>query len=143
MLEFQLLALHNYCVSPRDYLGQGIQEWTKQKKLWLNRLNHFKLRLSSKNFARFILEYLDLSRVSWPDLGWSSLIHGDLHWSRVSLTYLSWQYLFVMLCAIWYHLYNFKNVKNTHGGVFTFLNCKIGAKPRQASHIEIPFKKKS
>ena len=20
-----------------------------------------------------------------------------------------------MLCAIWYHLYNFKNVKNTHG----------------------------
>ena len=23
----------------------------------------------------------------------------------------------VMFCAIWYHLYNFKNVKNTHGGV--------------------------
>ena len=22
-----------------------------------------------------------------------------------------------MRCAIWYHLYNFKNVKNTHGGV--------------------------
>ena len=22
----------------------------------------------------------------------------------------------VMLCAIWYHLYNLKNVKNTHGG---------------------------
>ena len=22
-----------------------------------------------------------------------------------------------MLCAIWYHLYNLKNVKNTHGGV--------------------------
>ena len=26
----------------------------------------------------------------------------------------------VMLCAIWYHFYNLKNVKNTHGGVFTF-----------------------
>ena len=25
--------------------------------------------------------------------------------------------LFVMRCAIWYHFYNFKNVKNTHGGV--------------------------
>ena len=24
---------------------------------------------------------------------------------------------FVMRCAIWYHLYNFKNMKNTHGGV--------------------------
>ena len=23
-----------------------------------------------------------------------------------------------MFCAIWYHLYNFKNVKNTHAGVF-------------------------
>ena len=23
---------------------------------------------------------------------------------------------FVMRCAIWYHLYNFKNVKNTYGG---------------------------
>ena len=23
----------------------------------------------------------------------------------------------VMLCAIWHHLYNLKNVKNTHGGV--------------------------
>ena len=25
---------------------------------------------------------------------------------------------FVVLCAIWYHSYNLKNVKNTHGGVF-------------------------
>ena len=25
--------------------------------------------------------------------------------------------LFVMRCAIWYHLHNLKNVKNTHGGV--------------------------
>ena len=25
--------------------------------------------------------------------------------------------VYVMHCAIWYHLYNLKNVKNTHGGV--------------------------
>ena len=25
--------------------------------------------------------------------------------------------LYVMPCAIWYHLYNLKNMKNTHGGV--------------------------
>ena len=56
-----------------------------------------------------------------------------------------------MLCAIWYHLYNLKNVKNTNGGVlpsatillkvtflhgcFTFLNCTNGIKSRKASHI--------
>ena len=27
----------------------------------------------------------------------------------------------VMHCAIWYHLYNLKNVKNTHGGVLLFV----------------------
>ena len=25
--------------------------------------------------------------------------------------------IFVMRCTIWYHLYNLKNLKNTHGGV--------------------------
>ena len=32
-----------------------------------------------------------------------------------------------MFCAIWYHLYNFKNVKNTYGGVL--LLVKLKAKP--------------
>ena len=48
-----------------------------------------------------------------------------------------------MLCAIWYHLYNLKNVKHvtllkvTHlRGCFSrFLNCKYGTKSRKASHI--------
>ena len=36
------------------------------------------------------------------------------------LLYLSIRFqLFETLCAIWCHLYNFKNVKNTHGGVLT------------------------
>ena len=26
-------------------------------------------------------------------------------------------FAYIMLCAVWYHLYNLKNVKNTHGGV--------------------------
>ena len=65
----------------------------------------------------------------------------------------------VMLCGIWYHLYNLKNVTSTHGGVlllvklkasvwnFTilkvtlrgcflhFLNCANGSKSRKASQI--------
>ena len=51
-----------------------------------------------------------------------------------------------MRCAIWYHLYNFKNVKNTHGGVLLkvtllhgcfsrFSNCANGTKSRKASHM--------
>ena len=58
----------------------------------------------------------------------------------------------VVFCAIWYHLYNLKNVKNTHGGVLLlvkpatllkvtllhgcflrFLNCTNGTKSRNAS----------
>ena len=31
-----------------------------------------------------------------------------------------------MRCAVWYHLYNLKNVKNTHGGVL--LLVKLQAK---------------
>ena len=35
----------------------------------------------------------------------------------------------MMLCAIWYHMYNLKNVKNTHGGVLllkvTLLNGRF------------------
>ena len=53
-----------------------------------------------------------------------------------------------MRCAIWYHLNNFKNVKNTHGGVLLLLkvtllqgffsriwNCANGIKSQKASHI--------
>ena len=59
-----------------------------------------------------------------------------------------------MFCAIWYHLYNFKNLKYTHGGVLLlvklqalatlldgcfsrFLNCTKGTKLRNALHIDI------
>ena len=55
---------------------------------------------------------------------------------------------------IWYHLYNLKNVKNTHGGVLLwpttllkvtlllgyfsrFLKCTNDTKTRNASHLEI------
>ena len=53
-----------------------------------------------------------------------------------------------MRCAIWCHLYNLKNVKNTHGGVLIlvkltflhgyfshFLNCANGTKSCNASKI--------
>ena len=30
-----------------------------------------------------------------------------------------------MLCAIWYHLHNLKNVKNIHGGVLLLVKCGL------------------
>ena len=32
-----------------------------------------------------------------------------------------------MRCAIWYHLYNVKNVKNTHGGVLISVQLRADA----------------
>ena len=53
---------------------------------------------------------------------------------------------YIMRCAIWYHLYNLKNAKNTHGGVLIlvklhgcfscFLNCTNATKSRNASHMQ-------
>ena len=52
-----------------------------------------------------------------------------------------------MRCAIWYHMYNLKNVKNTHREVlvtksntppwvfFTLFNCTNGTKSRNISHV--------
>ena len=34
---------------------------------------------------------------------------------------------FMMRCAIWYHLYNFENVKNTHGGVLILVKLEAPA----------------
>ena len=31
--------------------------------------------------------------------------------------------IYVILCAISYHLHNFKNEENTHGGVLLLVNC--------------------
>ena len=59
----------------------------------------------------------------------------------------------VMRCAIWYHLYNLKTVKNTHGGMLLlvkvilvqvitlhgcfsrFLNCTNDTKSRKTSQL--------
>ena len=32
---------------------------------------------------------------------------------------------YAMFCTIWYHLYNLKNVKNTHGGVLLLVNFVV------------------
>ena len=36
--------------------------------------------------------------------------------------------IYVMLCVIWYHFYNLKNVENTHGGVLLLLKLQVFTK---------------
>ena len=36
---------------------------------------------------------------------------------RFTLLAYYWRYIIIFICVIWYHLYNFKNVKNTYGEV--------------------------
>ena len=33
--------------------------------------------------------------------------------------------VYQILCAIWYHLYNFKNVKNIHEGLSLLKSCRL------------------
>ena len=35
-----------------------------------------------------------------------------------------WTFKIMIICAIWYHLYCLKNVKNTHGGVLLLLKLQ-------------------
>ena len=40
---------------------------------------------------------------------------------------LTFKFIYVMLCAIWYHLHNLKNVKNTHAGVLLLVKLQASA----------------
>ena len=42
-----------------------------------------------------------------------------------------------MRCAVWYHLYNLKNVKNTHGGVLIFLKLQAETKQMVARQMVV------
>ena len=48
-------------------------------------------------------------------------------WSELLLLFKFYLFVHVMRCAIWYHLYNFKNVKSLHGGVLLLVLVKLQA----------------
>ena len=44
-------------------------------------------------------------------------------------------FICVMRCAIWYHLYNLKNVKNIHGGILILIKLQaLQMVPIRAMH---------
>ena len=54
--------------------------------------------------------------------------HGPfvIDFKRIS-TWKGCEQRYVMLCAIWYYLHNFKKVENTHGGELLSTNSKASA----------------
>ena len=87
-----------------------------------------------------------------------SLLIDNIYPNEKKILYLDLVFAYEMLFAIWYHLYNLKTMKDTHGGVlflvtlqakacnFTksnilqrffshFLNCTNGAKSGKTYHI--------
>ena len=51
-------------------------------------------------------------------------------YKRISLSKLNYITI-VVRCAIWYHLYNLENVKNTHGGVLVLVKLQVSAQIAQ------------
>ena len=60
------------------------------------------------------------------------MLQNDSKVSKMDLKSFSSQY--VVRCAIWYHLYNFKKVKNTHAGVLILVKLQASA-PMGAFHV--------
>ena len=48
---------------------------------------------------------------------WKEIRHQEIKWASNGI--------YVMRCAIWYHLYNLKNVENTHGGVLLLVKLQV------------------
>ena len=40
----------------------------------------------------------------------------------------------MMVCAIWYHLYNFKKLRKTHGGVLQEMSIDINIEISEVDH---------
>ena len=60
---------------------------------------------------KYVLLHLQKEVLEGKNFNWNSKIMGE----------------WVMVCAIWYYLYNCKNVKNPHGGVILLVKLQVSA----------------
>ena len=84
------------------------------------------------------------------DLSCSFVIMSTSVLRMIAIEISSFVWTNVMLCALCYHLYNLRNVKNTQGGGLLseklqtspscFLNCTNDTKSRKASQVELIYK---
>ena len=77
---------------------------------------------------RLIFEIGDLKTATPATVSRAGILflnYTDVGWNPYVFSFYRLSY--VMLCAIWYHLYNLKNVKNTHGGVLLLVKLQAKA----------------
>ena len=88
-------------------------EWPSEWKL-CDRNGNFPVRTPLGRCSASLMDPNSIECSWWP-LGWKFI---ETRW--LILGEQDCQLKAVMRCAIWYHLYNLKNVKNTYGGVLLF-----------------------
>ena len=88
------------------------------------------IKISRENFRSFkqnnfckeiICCILEMFKAFYVVLNYLNL---HLHRYKERLRYDKYRCTYVMLCAIWYHFYNLKNVKNNHEGVLLLLKSQ-------------------
>ena len=78
------------------------------------------LKNFNANFHRLILLQ---QKWYWMFLGFFSLFFENNWIVKIKNAEKCWNVI-VIFCAIWYHLYNLKNVKNTHEGVLLLIKLQ-------------------
>ena len=71
----------------------------------------------SVSYSNFILDY----EFQWLQ---GHLYYEPVGYSRLTLSRPTWLH-HMMLCTIWYHLYNLKNVKDTHRGELLLVTFRL------------------
>ena len=122
-----------YLSSTSKILAALLSKWQKHSKYL------------SGNFTRFLYKFKRTNKKTWNQSLFqvSDCCNLDSFFNKFRNKIIAnsevWQiyaflgftcknkYLYVMHCAIWYHLYNFKNVKNTHGGVLILVKLQAEA----------------
>ena len=84
-----------------------------------------------ENFGNVLNEW-SLRKLFWAISQCVPIVSFWNDWSKATYSY-------EVLSAIWYHLYNFKNEKNTQGFFSRFLNWKNGNKSCKAFHMFLSF----
>ena len=110
----KLLNLHaNYYQSLT-----AIETGPKNLEYFIFCLHHFKIRY---HYVLITLSKMDLDTRYPKNTNWDIL--------KKTPTYKNTH---VMRCEMWYHLYNLKNAKNTHGGVLILV--KLQASAQRTTH---------
>ena len=129
-----LVELHQYVYMFRKQSNENPTKWPNTLKQFVGKLptnclsvfGHF-VNLALKGLTAYgsrfqeTLDYLQLIN----DISYPQLLHKDKIYQWINTTVFSCQY--GTFCPIWYLFFNFKSMKNTHGGVLLLVKLQAKA----------------